>query len=202
MHEKGVRMINCIFINRKPVELLSKIGSSFSVRVPSSNIFSIGEAIEVIWINTYKGIHKFNTIIDSIEETYTITFTMPIDVNKIQRRKHVRVDTNLKCKTSCFTSDKIYNLKTPLDLYILDLSESGMRIACEYEFPTGANILSDLYLNDVPIKITIQIVRDIPSKNKKLPFQFGCNIVSISAPDVLRNYIFQIMREDLKRGAN
>lgn len=195
-------MVNCIFINRKPVELLSKIGSTFTVKVSNQDIFSIGENIEVIWINTYKGIHKFNTTIDAVDEKFSITFSMSADASKVQRRRNVRVDTNIKCTTKCFTSNKIYNLKTPLDFFVLDLSESGMRIACEYEFPEGANILSDLYINGVSIKITIQVIRIIPSKDKKSSFQFGCNIVSIASPDILRNYIFQIMREDLKRNSN
>ena len=190
-------MVDLIFLDRKPGKVLSRTTNTFKLEV-SPSAFALGQSIEVIWINTFKGICKFETSVDNLEGNI-LTLSIPANASKIQRRKTVRVDTKIPAKTSCFINTKIYNLKTPIEFYVLDLSESGMRIATDYDFKEKTNILFDLAISGFVLAITAEVVREIPSKDKKFPFNFGCNFTNISNPDVLRNYIFQIMREDLKR---
>ncbi|MBW9154931.1 flagellar brake protein [Clostridium tagluense] len=166
---------------------------------------SRGDIIDVIYYedeNLYK--FKSSVIGRKIENIPILLVSKPLEIEKIQRRKYVRISLintakykNLKnqSKISPKTIDESEYLKAS----IVDLSGGGMKVRVSEEIVKNDFILVNLTVNNEDIHIVGQAKRIQKDDEGRfvcgLSFEFLDNLTR----ERIIKYIFQLMREQMKK---
>jgi len=108
----------------------------------------------------------------------------------LDRRNEIRVEINLEIDVNqILIHDKYIELPKPFQIYIQNISCSGMMMTCHLDIPIGTCFFIDLPI-DNKIHIIIEIVR---CKFKHQQFEYGCKFLQLSdkLESRLRKFIFQ-----------
>lgn len=162
------------------------------------------DVIEQIFYDKKGNVFKYNTeIIKRVSDNkipfYEITF--PYNIEKIQRRDYVRVNT---------TESIEYKLEEKLKKYekdekpyekgiLLDLSGGGMRFKASKEFSYGNIINANVKYEDVSIEVKGKIVRLEKTDDKKYIYGISFMDISNSAREKIIRLVFTIMRKQRER---
>ncbi|MBU3126628.1 flagellar brake domain-containing protein [Clostridium tagluense] len=166
---------------------------------------SRGDIIDVIYYedeNLYK--FKSSVIGRKIENIPILLVSKPLEIEKIQRRKYVRISLintakykNLKNQSKI--SPKAIDESEYLKASIVDLSGGGMKVRVSEEIVKNDFILVNLTVNNEDIHIVGQAKRIQKDDEGRfvcgLSFEFLDNLTR----ERIIKYIFQLMREQMKK---
>ncbi|MCB2297148.1 flagellar brake protein [Clostridium tagluense] len=166
---------------------------------------SRGDIIDVIYYedeNLYK--FKSSVIGRKIENIPILLVSKPLEIEKIQRRKYVRISLintakykNLKNQSKI--SPKTIEEREYLKASIVDLSGGGMKVRVSEEIVMNDFILVNLTVNNEDIHIVGQAKRIQKDDEGRfvcgLSFEFLDNLTR----ERIIKYIFQLMREQMKK---
>ncbi|GCD08957.1 flagellar brake protein [Clostridium tagluense] len=166
---------------------------------------SRGDIIDVIYYedeNLYK--FKSSVIGRKIENIPILLISKPLEIEKIQRRKYVRISLintakykNLKNQPKI--SPKAIDESEYLKASIVDLSGGGMKVRVSEEIVKNDFILVNLTVNNEEIHIVGQAKRIQKDDEGRfvcgLSFEFLDNLTR----ERIIKYIFQLMREQMKK---
>ncbi|MBZ9624522.1 flagellar brake domain-containing protein [Clostridium sp. FP2] len=166
---------------------------------------SRGDIIDVIYYeeeNLYR--FKSSVIGRKIENIPILLISKPLEIEKIQRRKYVRISLintakykNLKDQPKI--SPKAIDESEYLKASIVDLSGGGMKVRVSEEIVKNDFILVNLTVNNEEIHIVGQAKRIQKDDEGRfvcgLSFEFLDNLTR----ERIIKYIFQLMREQMKK---
>ena len=166
---------------------------------------SKGAIIDVIYYEE-ENLYKFKSVVlgRKFENIPILLIANPKEIKKIQRRKYVRVQLikyvkykNLKSEqnTKPSTIDESQYLKGIL----VDLSGSGMKVKVHEQVKLNDFLLVSLNVNDEDIFIVGKVMRIIKDDEGR----FICGLSFESLDNITREtiikFIFQLMREQMKK---
>lgn len=164
-----------------------------------------GTIIDVIYYEE-ENLYKFKSSVlgRKFEKIPILVISKPSDIIKIQRRKYVRVPLmniarykNLKNqpKTNPSSIGKGEFLKAVL----VDLSGGGMKVRVSEEIKTEDFILVDLTFNNENLLIVGQAKRIVKDDDGRFLCGLSFEFVDSSTRERIIKYIFQLMREQMKK---
>ena len=164
-----------------------------------------GTIIDVIYYED-ENLYKFQSSVigRKFENIPIILIANPKDVKKIQRRKYVRIPliTTVKyknIKNQPKTSPTSINSSEYLKAILVDLSGGGMKVKVSEKVNNNDFLLISLTINKEDIFIVGQLMRITKEDDGK----FSCALSFESLDDFTREkiikYIFQLMREQMKK---
>ncbi|MGH4125727.1 MAG: flagellar brake protein [Clostridium sp.] len=164
-----------------------------------------GAIIDVIYYeeeNLYK--FKSSVIGRKFENIPILIISKPVEIEKIQRRKYVRVPLIKTAKYKNLKNEPKINPRTIneseyLKIVIVDLSGGGMKVRVAEEIMMNDFILLNLRVNNEDIHIVGQAKRIQKDDEGRfvcgLSFEFLDNLTR----ERIIKYIFQLMREQMKK---
>lgn len=166
---------------------------------------SKGAVIDVIYYEE-ENLYKFKSSIigRKFENIPILIISKPVEIIKIQRRKYVRVPLintakykNLKNqpKIKPSTIDKSEYSKAVL----VDLSGGGMKVRVSEEIKRDDFVLVDLTVNDDNLFIVGQAKRIVKDDEGRFLCGLSFEFVDSSTRERIIKYIFQLMREQMKK---
>lgn len=162
------------------------------------------DVIEQIFYDKKGNVFKYNTkIIKRVSDNkipfYKVTF--PYNIEKVQRRDYVRVNTAESMEYKLEEKIKKYEKdETPYEKgLLLDLSGGGMRFKGSKEFPQGSIIKSNVKYENESIEVRGKIVRIEKTEDKKYIYGISFMDISNSAREKIIRLVFNIMRKQRER---
>lgn len=162
------------------------------------------DVIEQIFYDSKGNVFKYDTkiikrVTDNQIPFYKVTF--PYNVEKVQRRDYVRVNTAESMEYKLDEKMKKYeNDETPYEKGILlDLSGGGMRFKGNKELSRGNIIKSKVKYEDQNIEVKGKIVRVEKTEDKKYIYGIAFMDISNSAREKIIRLVFTIMRKQRER---
>ena len=162
------------------------------------------DVIEQIFYDSKGNVFKYDTkiikrVTDNQMPFYKVTF--PYNIEKVQRRDYVRVNTLESMEYKLDEKIKKYeNDEIPYEKGILlDLSGGGMRFKANKEFSSGNIIRSKVKYEDQNIEVKGKIVRVEKIEDKKYIYGISFMDISNSAREKIIRLVFTIMRKQRER---
>ncbi|MBZ9635969.1 flagellar brake protein [Clostridium sp. FP1] len=166
---------------------------------------SRGDIIDVIYYedeNLYK--FKSSVIGRKIENIPILLISKPVEIEKIQRRKYVRISLintakykNLKNQPKI--SPRTINESEYLKAAIVDLSGGGMKVRVSEEIVKNDFILVNLTINNEDIHIVGQAKRIQKDDEGRFVCGLSFEFLDSLTRERIIKYIFQLMREQMKK---
>lgn len=165
-----------------------------------------GERIDILY---YEGscLYEFTSVVADRQRSNIplIWIIIPEKFKKIQRRKYVRVSVllNTKCavipKEFLLNKDNFSKLKF-FEGTVVDLSGGGLRLITKHKVERDTNLLMILPFPDGGILVKGKAMRVDQDEMKNIVC--GINFVDVKASEQEKiiGYVFQIMREQMKKG--
>lgn len=185
------------------------IGVSIPVNQGEYLVLQNGEEVDVIYYDE-KNVYSFSTKIVG-RKTEGITMLLlapPGKITKIQRRKFFRIDFAAKVKLLKVDRDiKAETFKRLSETnegfkegFLLDLSGGGLRIRLETKVEYGDMFIVKIPVDDSYIPVLCSCVRCIKEYNiSSYACGFSFYNISENVREKIINYIFQIMRKQIKK---
>ena len=126
--------------------------------------------------------------------------TMPKEIEKVQLREFVRVETMLPLKVQ--VEDAEHNLLTPISCSIRDVSGGGIQLVMKQFVPPGTRVYVDAEIPDVgALQTYCEVVRSIEVKGPERIFWSGTKFIDLSEGmrSKLIKFIFKRQRDLLQR---
>lgn len=150
-------------------------------------------------MSSRKGVAEFESTVNK-KSSNEYEIEIPEGILWVQNREDARVAVTIKAKVTQYILGKIFVFDHALDVTILNLSASGLGFITDYKFPEDSCIHLTCNINGWSVDFVLLLVRDIKMDNG-LNF-YGCTISSLSMAEVLKDFIFNEMRRELKVRSN
>ncbi|WP_300380937.1 PilZ domain-containing protein [Clostridium sp.] len=158
------------------------------------------DIIDQIFYDESGDVFKYKTkiikrVIDNNIPFYKVTF--PYDIEKIQRRDYVRVNTTevLEYNLDGNVKEDEIDEKSCEKGILIDLSGGGMRFKGNKELSRGSIISADVRYGSENIEIKGKIVRVEKTEDKKYIYGISFMDISNSARERIIRLVFTIMRK-------
>ncbi|MEL7597525.1 MAG: flagellar brake domain-containing protein [Clostridiaceae bacterium] len=165
-----------------------------------------GERIDVIYYEE-TCLYEFTSVVFDRQRSNIplIWMVIPKKFKKIQRRKYVRVSVLLSTKCAVIPKEFLLNKENFSKLKFfegtaVDLSGGGLRLITKHKVEKDANLLIALPFTDGGILVKGKAMRVDQDEMKNIVC--GINFVDVKASEQEKiiGYVFQIMREQMKKG--
>lgn len=162
------------------------------------------DVIDQVFYDRKGNVFKYNTKIIKRVTDNNIPFykvTLPYNVEKIQRRDYVRVNTAESIEYKLDKKMKNYEKdETPYEKgLLLDLSGGGMRFIGSKEFSHGNIINANVKYENENVEVKGKIVRVEKTEDKKYIYGISFMDISNSAREKIIRLVFTIMRKQRER---
>lgn len=162
------------------------------------------DVIEQIFYDSNGNVFKYDTkiikrVTDNQIPFYKVTF--PYNIEKVQRRDYVRVNTAETMEYKLDEKIKKYEKdEKPYEKgVLLDLSGGGMRFKGNKEFSRGNILVAKIKYEDQNIEVKGKIVRVEKTEDKKYIYGISFMDISNSAREKIIRLVFTIMRKQRER---
>lgn len=162
------------------------------------------DVIDQVFYDTKGNVFKYKTKVIKRVTDNQIPFykvTLPYNVEKIQRRDYVRVNTAESIEYKLDEKMKKYEKdETPYGKgLLLDLSGGGMRFIGSKEVSHGSIIKANVKYENETVEVKGKIVRVEKTKDKKFIYGISFMDISNSAREKIIRLVFTIMRKQRER---
>ncbi|MCB2288890.1 flagellar brake domain-containing protein [Clostridium sp. CS001] len=166
---------------------------------------SRGTAVEVIYYEE-DSIYKFKSSVigRKFENIPILLLAQPTEIEKIQRRKYFRITLLNSVKYKNLKNEPKTNPKTIEDSeytngVLLDLSGGGMKIKVAEHVKQNDFLLVSLTINNENLLVVGQAMRIIKDDEGRFVCGLSFEFLDNSTREVIIKFIFQLMREQMKK---
>lgn len=158
----------------------------------------IGTAMEVIFADGIAA-YSFSTIILKRFDIPipTLIIKYPEAINKVQRRRFVRVQAVSAVKYWIIENETYSQEKQG---FMHDISGGGIRVQTKEAIPVQTLLLLELVLCSIPLKLTATVIRCQKEDNKTYLISMEFHDVTEKVRDRIISCVFEIQRKMRKKG--
>ncbi|MBU3111800.1 flagellar brake protein [Clostridium lacusfryxellense] len=164
-----------------------------------------GSMIDVLYYEE-ENLFKFKAFVigRKFENIPILLISHPKEIQKIQRRKYVRVPIistakYINVKNQPRTTPSSINPSEYKKAILIDLSGGGMRIKVHDDIKPNDYLLVSLTINEEEIPIVGQAMRIIKDDDGRFICGLSLNFLDNLTREKIIKYIFQLMREQMKK---
>lgn len=166
---------------------------------------SRGTSVEVIYYEE-ENIYKFKSSVigRKFENIPILLLSKPTEIEKIQRRKYFRIPLLSSIKYKNLKNEPKTNPKTIEDseytnAVLVDLSGGGMKIKVAEQVKQNDFLLVSLTINNENLLVVGQTMRIVKDDEGRFVCGLSFEFLENSTREVIIKFIFQLMREQMKK---
>ncbi|ADY54976.1 type IV pilus assembly PilZ [Syntrophobotulus glycolicus DSM 8271] len=127
----------------------------------------------------------------------TLMIEYPKSINKIQRRKHVRIPVVSSITYQIIGKEGLSEENTG---YLIDLSGGGLKFVSEEKLEMNDLLLAKIKTYHEELDLPVKVVRLIEEESKKYKISVEYQEISEKTRDKIIAYIFEVQRELRRKG--